>query len=227
MTAIGAIPTVPMPSDLLSAEQVVWAAPRQSVEEYKVGAQVATGTLPRKLTLHLSAVEPDGIWRSLFSTSQVVRANAAAPFIAAFASTVGTTSSILPTYAQAGAVLRTGSAAWFADAVRDLERLVALQPNWDTYGGLPTTVEHASEALAFLVENLGTRSASPSMAPIGQGGVQLDWRQGGLEVEVLFTSDDERGVYFRDLETGEEWEGDIEEARGRLQKLIPRLDVPV
>jgi hypothetical protein len=85
-------------------------------------------------------------------------------------------------------------------------------------------VENARDALAFLVATLGMDSAAPAVAPVGEGGVQLDWRRGGLEIEVVFAADEDAGVYLHDLETGEEWERPLEEGRLALGRVVSRLE---
>lgn len=59
------------------------------------------------------------------------------------------------------------------------DELAALPENWDSYGGRPP----ASTAIAVarrLVESV-------SAVPMSDGGVQVEWRGAGLDVEVVVT----------------------------------------
>jgi hypothetical protein len=223
VNAVGATTGSPAP-DVLSHDEVVPAAPyRESFDVHEFQAQAATATLPRLVRFRLGAGQSEGLLRSLLSTSQITHANVAVAVIGAGTSTLRPIAVALGAQDQP-AVLRAASSHWYREAVRDLQQSVSLPRNWDTYGGSPASVESARDALAFLVETLAVGTAAPAVAPVGEGGVQLDWRQGGLEIEVVFAAGEEAGLYLHDLETGEEWEGPLEEGRLALRRVVPRLE---
>lgn len=73
-----------------------------------------------------------------------------------------------------------------------LQGFTELEPNWDAYGAAPTA-PHAIEGARALLEGLcqsypylARRLAPYSVAPIADGGVQLEWRDAyrKLQVEV-------------------------------------------
>ncbi len=66
-----------------------------------------------------------------------------------------------------------------------------LDDNWDTYGGRPTTKLAVQAALSILdgvshVPATATEVLPFHTAPLGNGGLQLEWRQGrdALEIEI-------------------------------------------
>lgn len=75
--------------------------------------------------------------------------------------------------------------------------------------------EVVMDALSFLAELNLPRIAAPSIAPLNGGGLQLEWHRGGVDVEVIVSTDDERGTYVRIRATGEEVEFGLEPERLR------------
>jgi hypothetical protein len=84
--------------------------------------------------------------------------------------------------------------------------------------------QYVAQALEFLWTTLQADSAPPSLSPLNDGGVQVEWHGGGLDVEVLFSDDhEERGIYVRDKATNEEWEIPLEDAPLFVERFADRL----
>jgi hypothetical protein len=63
------------------------------------------------------------------------------------------------------------------------------------------------DALTFFSYALPVDAAPPLLMPLNDGGVQAEWHRGGLDVEVIFSPDsEERGIFVRDKQSGEERE---------------------
>lgn len=65
-----------------------------------------------------------------------------------------------------------------------LSHFQSLQPNWDSYGGLPISpaaIEGATVLIAVL-ERLGI--PDPQVYPIGNGAVGLEWSQNGADLAI-------------------------------------------
>jgi hypothetical protein len=101
--------------------------------------------------------------------------------------------------------------AWFADVGDQLANLSRLTLGWDSYRALPLDRERAEAAMSFLVSFLERDSEPPSLIPLADGGLQLEWHSGGVDVEVAFPRDEEPEVYAHVLDTGVEWSGHPEE----------------
>jgi len=78
-------------------------------------------------------------------------------------------------------------------ALRRIAQFAQLQPDWDSYGGDPPSQVALAEAGRWveIVGDLfgpraGTAAAPYSVAPLADGGIQLEWRgvNGTVELEV-------------------------------------------
>jgi hypothetical protein len=76
---------------------------------------------------------------------------------------------------------------WMPDAVRDLEQLGALGPDWDSYGARPILPENIVTAFEVLLTLVKQDTPRPFVVPTVIGGVQLEWhtRKADLEIEVV------------------------------------------
>jgi hypothetical protein len=114
--------------------------------------------------------------------------------------------------------------AWLGDTVKGLGNTLSLSRGWDTYDGAPVSARSVQRALAFLVGFLEPSSPTPAVVPLSDGGVQMEWHRGGLDIELTFSPREAAELYVRDLETGDEWEGDatpelVEQVRPLLARL--------
>jgi hypothetical protein len=113
---------------------------------------------------------------------------------------------------------------WLDATVKGLGSTLRLDNGWDTYNAAPVSPSSVQRALAFLFRFLEPSSPTPSVVPLSDGGVQMEWHRGGLDIEVTFSPREVPELYVRDLETGDEWEGDattdlIEQVRPLLARL--------
>jgi hypothetical protein len=96
---------------------------------------------------------------------------------------------------------------WLEPTLDRVELLMALDPASTVGRDTPPSPESVIDAVTFLTRSLGPKAAPPSLAPLNDGGLQAEWHRGGLDVEIVFSPDDEeRGVYIRHKQTGEEQE---------------------
>lgn len=51
---------------------------------------------------------------------------------------------------------------------------------------------------------------APSVAPLSNSGIQLDWHRRGLDVEVMISPGGRTSTWCRDRRTGAEWEADLD-----------------
>ena len=118
--------------------------------------------------------------------------------------------------------VRQPAASWLRGAVAQVEELTALAANWDTYGAAPIAAGPATQAVKFLLDNAYSELAPPAVVPLSDGGVQLEWHRGGLDVEIAFSTI-EPGVYIEDAETGESTETALNTAAATLTTYRNRL----
>lgn len=78
---------------------------------------------------------------------------------------------------------------WVVPVFLRMRELESLPANWDSYGGIPVQRRHRDAALRFLGLVLTDEIARPDIVPLADGGLQLEWRHEGMDVD--FISDDE------------------------------------
>jgi hypothetical protein len=119
---------------------------------------------------------------------------------------------------------RVAQRAWYEAALNALGAVLALPANWDGYGAERPEAEHAFRALVFLQRVMRDTTPLPAIVPLADGGVQVEWHRGGLDIEATFTGAPEHGLYFSDLTTGREYEGSIDAGIDELRRLMARLE---
>ena len=77
-----------------------------------------------------------------------------------------------------------------------LSQLTALQEGWDGYDGLPTLPRVAGYTELFLEQVQAYTSVAPDLVPLPNGGVQLEWFIGEVEIEVEIEPDGITTILF-------------------------------
>jgi hypothetical protein len=78
---------------------------------------------------------------------------------------------------------------WVVPTVVRLFELQRLREDWDSYGGVPLQDRHRDAVVRFLSSVMTDDLVRPDIVPLADGGVQLEWRRDGLDVD--FVSDEE------------------------------------
>lgn len=113
--------------------------------------------------------------------------------------------------------------AWMEPMVQSLEKLLQLEPDWDTYGGSPIDPGCVAAALNLVSDILLDDTPAPSVVPTSRGGVQLEWHTCGVDLEVEFLSATRVCGLFEDTIDGTSWEKDLSSDLRPLVKAISRL----
>lgn len=86
-----------------------------------------------------------------------------------------------------------------------LSELAELQPDWDSYGGLPPSpnalamARRVAEAVAQAAAQIADEDAVPrAVSPLADGGVQLAWQGMGCLVEIDIDPDGRLGYLLRE-----------------------------
>jgi hypothetical protein len=127
--------------------------------------------------------------------------------------------SVAPDAQWSGVTPLAKATPWLRAAQLKISELAQLAENWDSYGSRPIqprAIERASAALDCLSYiNL----PAPQIFPVPGGGLQLEFEQGGRELEIEFLPDGSRG-YLMVAENGEMSEGSIPAgSKGDLYRL--------
>jgi len=94
-----------------------------------------------------------------------------------------------------------------------------LPENWDSYGGKRIGLNVIDQSLAILVQIMDAGSPAPSVVPLGDGGLQLEWHRNQQDLEVVFPGDDLPQFYYTDRRVGAELEGPANDVTNLAQLL--------
>jgi hypothetical protein len=114
--------------------------------------------------------------------------------------------------------------AWFDPAMQGFVDLLALPPNWDSYGAGAIDLKVVHDAMNVINGLLGPTSPAPRVVPLSSGGLQLEWHRQGVDLEVVFDQDEEPFFYYRNRATGDESEHALPENSGLLRSIISNLE---
>jgi hypothetical protein len=95
---------------------------------------------------------------------------------------------------------------WVDDTVDRLGEIAELAPGWDGHGGNPPQPAYIVEAVTFLASVMRPETPAPSIVPTSDGGLQLEWHRAGLDVEVLFSPEEDNSIYIHERASGSERE---------------------
>lgn len=97
---------------------------------------------------------------------------------------------------------RRGKAAWERELVATLCRYLELPSNWDSYGGKPLRHDTGMFALQVLSRIMNESIPLPSIVPMSSGGVQFEWHQNGLDIELFIAAPYESELFVYDHDSG-------------------------
>ena len=111
---------------------------------------------------------------------------------------------------------------WLQTATERIATLLLLEPDWDSYGGLPVNFRAAATALELMQFLVNESILPPSIVPTASGGIQLEWHASGIDLEIELM-DRRNTVFFCDLETGMEWEDNLAHRLSDVVEIMGRL----
>lgn len=114
-------------------------------------------------------------------------------------------------------------AASLAPFSRDLQELVSLQDDWDSYGAMAprrTALEIAWRAASALSEIM----PAPQVFPTRRGGVQLEWHRPNTRLEWEIDPDGATGVFvFDNHASGESVDGELPDQYVELGRALAQI----
>jgi len=92
----------------------------------------------------------------------------------------------------------------FSKLMSRLGVFLRLSLNWNSYKSVRVNAQ-AVYGAAFLIRSLKERNGFPlpQVVPTASGGVQLEWHQNGVDLEIEFDSISKADVYYEDEFRGE------------------------
>jgi len=92
--------------------------------------------------------------------------------------------------------LGIGSAKWFRQTVSELAKLSMLPRDWNSDNPARVNPKAIENILTLLLEILDSDSAPPVVVPTTRGGVQIEWHQNGIDLEIEAFNSSELEYYF-------------------------------
>lgn len=114
-----------------------------------------------------------------------------------------------PSRPQPSIRVKGESPAWLSPTIDRLNRLLRLPENWDRDGAPPVDARAAVAALKLLGSVARPDTPAPSIVPADEGGVQLEWHMGEIDLEVEVTPLGRVHGFFADNADDDEWEADL------------------
>jgi hypothetical protein len=96
-----------------------------------------------------------------------------------------------------------------AEVWRRLREIYRLPARWDSYQAKRVPPDTGAFAYQVLVEVLRPGTPMPAVVPTPSGGVQLDWHEKGIDVELHVMRPYCCELWYSDRQTGEELEAAI------------------
>jgi hypothetical protein len=108
---------------------------------------------------------------------------------------------------------------WVEPTVSAFIGIQTLPENWNSYGGKRINRDLISQSLSTLELIMGPASPAPSVVPLGDGGLQLEWHRNQQDLEIVFPADDLPHFYYGDKRVGTEQEGSASDVSSLAQFL--------
>jgi hypothetical protein len=101
---------------------------------------------------------------------------------------------------------------WGIYVLNSIEKLLRLPEGWDSYDAKqinPGSVKTLVILLAQSIQRMLFDVPIPFVVPTVGGGIQLEWHQSGTDLEIEIPPSGKPVVSFVNLETGADWEREI------------------
>jgi hypothetical protein len=90
---------------------------------------------------------------------------------------------------------------WQTEVQKHLLRYAKLPHGWDSYNAKPIGWDAGLFALSILSDFMRPRTPIPQVVPSTAGGVQLEWHQKGVDLELHVTGPYQCEIWFKDHRT--------------------------
>ena len=111
---------------------------------------------------------------------------------------------------------------WLRSSIEAIGDLLLLPANWDLHQAPPIDLATIQAALDALCQIMQHGTLRPQWTPTPSGGVQLDWHDRMIDLEIVFEANEPEGfVVFSDQNNPiAEWHGSFMDNVDRLKALI-------
>jgi len=99
--------------------------------------------------------------------------------------------------------------SWLDSVISSAARLLALEPNWDSYGAPPIDPDRLFYGLNLLTSLLPSGTPAPAVVPTNSGGVQFEWHTQGIDLELEVIAVGKVNLFYENELTGETSEREL------------------
>jgi hypothetical protein len=96
---------------------------------------------------------------------------------------------------------------WVVPAISSFMEMQNLRDNWNSYGAKRIKRDLISQSLNVLGQIMEQDSPAPSVVPLSDGGLQLEWHRKQQDLEIVFPADETPSFIYQNRATGEQTEG--------------------
>lgn len=116
--------------------------------------------------------------------------------------------------------------SWQAKVLDRLVAILHMPPNWDGYGAPAVSREAAMFALEVLQRTMQPGTPAPQVVPSSVGGVQLEWHEKDIDLELHIPAPFDCELWFEDHRLGkvvsEKLSSEFDALRSALDELTKR-----
>jgi hypothetical protein len=110
---------------------------------------------------------------------------------------------------------------WFKETLPQMWKLLFLPREWKSDNPSQINPKNIEKMIGLLLNNLDFDTPSPTVVPTSRGGVQVEWHQNGVDLEIE-TYDSGKAEYFFCGSAGEQ-EGPVANMPGILRQFTKAL----
>jgi len=112
---------------------------------------------------------------------------------------------------------------WFMAVLQGFASLATLKEGWDGYGAAKIDRATINRALAAIEELVPQEAPAPSIVPIHNGGLQIEWHRNQRDLEIEFSPNGAVEFYYFNEITGQELEGPVGSAFANVRDYLGQI----
>lgn len=111
---------------------------------------------------------------------------------------------------------------WVEPTVEAFVGIQTLPENWNSYNGKVINRGLVDQSIDLLVSIMQQDSPAPSVVPLADGGLQIEWHRRQQDLEIMFSADESPQFFYHNRATGLVDEGPVHET-GKLIGFVKDL----
>jgi hypothetical protein len=113
--------------------------------------------------------------------------------------------------------------AWFMSVLQSFANLATLHDGWDAERARRIDRPTINRALAAIEQLLPAEAPAPSVVPLQNAGLQIEWHHNRRDLEIEFDPSGKVEFYYFDEQTEEEYEGTVDPSFTTVKDYLTRI----